>query len=252
MPIQVVTIDFWNTLFTTAESEQRERHRLAVVQQQLTRLGKAVDEQALREAQRQTWLRFKQIWKQEHRTPSTEELVAFFFRSLGVEPDVEAIETVTYAFAYGILEHPPSLLPGAAVVLPRLLRQGLRLALISDTAFSPGTVLRQVMKNVGIDEWFSAYSFSDQTGVAKPHPDAYLYALQQLDAAPTAAVHIGDIERTDIVGAKALGMWAVLFRGDHNPILNDERQETTQADRVVFHWEEVPEALEYIKRSVSR
>ncbi len=252
MAIQVVTIDFWNTLFTTANGEQREQHRLAVIRSHAERLGARVSDDILRAAQAATWQEFKRIWKREHRTPTTEELVRFFFRTLKLEPDATAVEEVAHELAYGILEHPPALLPGAASVLEHLVRQGFQLAVISDTAFSPGAVLRKVMEQAGIAEFFAAYSFSDQTGVSKPHPEAYLYALRQLNASPQAAVHIGDIERTDVAGAKALGMYAVLFRGDHNAVLEEEYVEQSQADHVVFHWDEVPPVVERIHKQGSQ
>src|SRR5690606_40365814 len=62
------------------------------------------------------------------------------------------------------------------------------------------------LESVGIAGYFDIYVFSDETGVAKPHPEAFRRAYEPLGCLPSEALHIGDIERTDILGAKSAGM----------------------------------------------
>jgi putative hydrolase of the HAD superfamily len=134
------------------------------------------------------------------------------------------------------LDHPPELLPGVREGL-RFLAERASLALISDTASSPGIVLRELMMEQGIDHHFSTYIFSDETGVAKPHPDAFSTALTRLNATPSEAFHIGDIERTDIRGARGVGMHAVLYKGD--AVGHKYAEAETEADVVMHHWSEI-------------
>jgi putative hydrolase of the HAD superfamily len=75
---------------------------------------------------------------------------------------------------------------------------------------------------------FTCLSFSDETGVSKPHPDAFLRTLACLDAQPAEAVHIGDLTRTDIAGAKGVGMHAVRFTGS-----NDDPDSSVAPDATV-------------------
>ncbi|MCS6808881.1 MAG: HAD family hydrolase [Bacteroidota bacterium] len=240
MPIRAITIDFWNTLYDSQGGEHRNRDRYITVMTNARRLGYDITAEQLKTAQQSAWEHFKDVWRTEHRTPSTRSLVEYIWNILNIPADRQALDEVTSAFEEGILKYPPSLLPGALEVLQQLAKH-YYLALISDTAFSPGRVLRRIMEYDGIAEYFSAFSFSDETGVSKPHERAYYVALRGTNCAPSEAVHIGDIERTDIVGAKNVGMWAVLFAGDPNARMNDEHKDMpTQADARAEHWSDIP------------
>ena len=65
----------------------------------------------------------------------------------------------------------------------------------------------------GCSDLFDAWSFSDESGWFKPAAEAFEPALLGLGADPAEAAHVGDNERTDIAGAKALGMTAVQYTG---------------------------------------
>jgi putative hydrolase of the HAD superfamily len=246
MPIQAVTIDFWNTLYDSSGGEGRDAERARVVLHHAERLGQPIQLAALKAAQKAAWEHFNRVWREEHRTPPTRTMVEFYWRELGVNADAEAIDGVTHIFSEGVLNHPPSLLTGVAEALEELTRVlGMKhIALISDTAFSPGRVLRQIMERDGIAQYFNVFSFSDETGVSKPNPLAYQTALVGAPCTLAASVHIGDIERTDIAGAKALGMKAILFAGDPKNQMNDEHAHApTQADAKADTWQHVVEII---------
>jgi putative hydrolase of the HAD superfamily len=243
MPIQAITIDFWNTLYDSQGGEGRDKDRFTTVMQNAARLGHSLEASNLKAAQKRAWEHFNIVWREEKRTPSTRSMVEFFWRELCIDADTEAIDEVTRSFEEGILQHPPSLLAGAKETV-RLLAEQHYIALISDTAFSPGRVLRQVMERDGIAEYFSAFSFSDETGVSKPHELAYRTALTGANCPSEAGVHIGDIERTDIEGAKNFGMRAILFAGDPHGRMNDEyKDQATRADARAESWADVPDLI---------
>jgi putative hydrolase of the HAD superfamily len=246
MPIHAVTIDFWNTLYDSSGGEGRDTERARVVLHHAERLGAPVSIDSLKAAQKAAWEHFNQVWRAEHRTPPTRTMVEFYWHELGVDADTEAIDEVTRIFSEGVLNHPPALLPHVAEALEELIR-GLgvkHVALISDTAFSPGRVLRQIMERDGIARYFNVFSFSDETGVSKPNPLAYRTALAGADCELSASVHIGDIERTDVAGAKALGMKAILFAGDPQNQMNAEHTHApTQADAKADTWLHVIDIL---------
>lgn len=240
MPIQAITIDFWNTLYDSQGGDGRDKDRFTAIMHNAARLGHTLEPSALKAAQKRAWEHFNNVWREEKRTPSTRSMVEFFWDELRISADTEAIDEVTHAFEEGILQHPPTLIPGALETV-RLLAEHHYIALISDTAFSPGRVLRQVMKRDGLEEYFSAFSFSDETGVSKPHSEAYRVALAKGGHAGEHSVHIGDIERTDIVGAKNFGMRAILFAGDPHGRMNDEhKDQPTAADARADAWADIP------------
>jgi putative hydrolase of the HAD superfamily len=106
----------------------------------------------------------------------------------------------------------PVLLPGVTDVVPRLASK-YRLGLISDVGLTPGRVLRTFLRRDGLLPLFRALTFSDETGVTKPVPAVFRRTLAVLDAPPGRAAHIGDLPETDLAGARAAGMRAILFLG---------------------------------------
>ena len=59
-----------------------------------------------------------------------------------------------------------------------------------------------------------------------------------MTCAPPKAARFGDIQRTDVAGAQAAGMWAIHFVGANNA---DVPHST--GDAIVSHFEELPRAL---------
>ncbi|MCJ7737688.1 MAG: HAD family hydrolase, partial [Anaerolineae bacterium] len=106
----------------------------------------------------------------------------------------------------------PQPIAGVLDIVPRL-AQRYRLGLISDTGLTPGRVLREVMNRDGLLRYFSVETFSDEIGVTKPEPQAFIHTLEALGVPAGAAAHIGDLPETDIVGARGVGMRAILFLG---------------------------------------
>lgn len=238
--ITALTVDFWNTLFGNANGARRDRDRRAALTAELEVVGFSVEQERLTSAARGAMTFFEHHWLANRRTPGPRELVGVMVDELGVQLPDAALDRVATTFAEGVLEHPPNLLPGAREALESL-HGHVRFALISDTAFSPGRVLRELMEREGIACFFSGFVFSDETGAAKPEPAAFHGALEQLGVGAAEAAHIGDIERTDIRGARTVGMQAILYRNEqHRHVLAED---TTEADTVVEHWSQVAELL---------
>ena len=55
---------------------------------------------------------------------------------------------------------------------------------------------------------------SEEIGVWKPDPKAFLIAASRLDMAPSTTVYVGDEPATDVAGSKAAGMLAALVALD--------------------------------------
>lgn len=248
MPSTVITIDFWQTLFDDSGGPQRNEERQAALREAIANAGHFRDIEEVDTAFRSIWEYFDHHWLNHHRTPTSQEMVEEICQRLDLTLADEAIQQVTYTFANGVLSNPPALLPGVHKALAFLAERA-PLALISDTAFSPGRVLRSLMEQQGIASYFSNFIFSDESGVAKPHPDAFRRAVEPLGGDLAHSLHIGDIERTDIRGAKGVGMKAILYRGNHIPHKYADDGTKSVADAVIMHWEELPEVWERIKNA---
>ncbi len=239
--IKVVTIDFWNTLFDSANGVPRNAARRDALLQAIRDAGHVCDDEQFDNTYKGIWEYFDDHWLNRHRTPTSAEMVGEICRRLAMQIDEASAERVADIFSRGVLDHPPGLLPGAREGLEHLASRA-SLALISDTAFSPGAVLRELMERSGVAHYFGAYVFSDETGFAKPHPEAFSRALEPFDARPDQAFHIGDIERTDIKGAHGAGMKAVLYNGDEQK--SKYAEEVTNAEAVMHHWNEIEGVFE--------
>ncbi len=155
-----------------------------------------------------------------YRHVSCEERLAYILQQLHVDLPLETQQTLVTAFEETILAAPPPLVPGAKQVLTAL-SPTYRLGIISDTGITPGHVLRRVLDAAQVLHFFGATIFSDETGYNKPHHRMFDAALTALGGTPAAALHIGDLLETDVIGARHMGMTSVwLNRGGSTPPLH--------------------------------
>ena len=81
------------------------------------------------------------------------------------------------------------------------------------------------MERDNLLDYFDVQTFSDETPHTKPQVVQFHSTLKQLNVAPAEAVHIGDLVRTDVVGAKNAGMKAIRFSGatltEQDDVLSD-------------------------------
>jgi FMN phosphatase YigB (HAD superfamily) len=117
---------------------------------------------------------------------------------------------------------------GAHALLTALRGAGVRTALIGDTGFSPGRVVRTLLDRVGLLPHLEVQIFSDEVRAPKPHSIPFRAALEGLGVEAHDAVHVGDLRRSDVAGARAAGMRSVRFRGR-----NDDADEARTAAGVI-------------------
>lgn len=89
---------------------------------------------------------------------------------------------------------------------------------------------------------FAGLSFSDEVGMAKPHSHIFELTVEKLDCELEEAVHIGDSEYSDIVGAKKANMKAILFTG-----INEKYKDNSTADFVIHSYYELMGVLERLE-----
>ena len=238
MAIRAISFDFWHTLFTEQpggfklyQETRRRRLRQAA--------GDRFTDDQLERARLLEAEAHHHIWIDEHRTLPAIERVRKIFDHLGVFPLDGVMDELAHAFEEGLLERPPVLIEGVRETLEHLAGR-YRLGIISDVGFSPGRVLKKVLDQEGLLDLFDSLVFSDEAGRAKPHREVFELTSRSLEAHPSEIVHIGDLEHTDIVGAKKAGYRAIRFSG----ITPIDEEKGTIADRVTADFTEVPRLIE--------
>ncbi len=124
------------------------------------------------------------------------------------------------------------LYPHAQLVLNRLLKQGYKLAVVSDAPRFEAWVR---LVYLGLQHTFDLVLTFDDTGHRKPAPEPFRMALEQLGVAPERAVVIGDWKERDIVGGRAAGLHTVYARyGDqYSQYADKQPDDETVPDFVV-------------------
>lgn len=236
--IKAITFDFWSTLYQgqTSNYEQRlQQLKMKIEAGSESILSWNTFETAVAVA-RTTW---DQAWMEHHRTIGAHEWLGIILENLTVSlPEDHRIQ-IEQHIEEGILNNLPVLAPNIAAVIANLAKR-YRLAIISDTGLTPGRVLRRILVKDNLHDYFTHLTFSDELGRSKPHPDAFLSTLQALDTSPAEAVHIGDLLRTDIAGAKAIGMRAVQYVG----LRHDSSLPEVTPDAVMYNHLELSSLLD--------
>lgn len=208
--LQAVTFDFWGTLYQNASAQDE---RLRLLEEVLAHHAQPRPWTTLEAAYHHTWSVLDHVWLEEQRTVTIErwlrEMLAFLEADLPDKALAELRQPIEEIFLQGDAPRP---VLSVTEILPRL-SQSYRLGLISDVGLTPGRVLREILRRDGLLPYFRALTFSDETGMTKPRPEQFLRTLAVLEARPEEAAHIGDLPETDLAGAKAVGMKAVLFLG---------------------------------------
>jgi putative hydrolase of the HAD superfamily len=180
----------------------------------------------------------QRVWRNEHRTLPVAERIARMLTHLEACLPDQTLSELVNAYEEGVLECPPVLIEGAREAVEQLARR-YRLGIISDVGFSPGRVLKEVLRQNNMLDLFDSLVFSDEAGCSKPHMEVFKRTAQKLSADPHEIVHIGDLEFTDIIGAKRAGYHAIRFVGV-TPMAEDEM---TAADYVTSRLSEVPSII---------
>jgi putative hydrolase of the HAD superfamily len=111
-------------------------------------------------------------------------------------------------------------LDGALETVDALARAGVPAALICDTGLSPGRVVREHLARLGLLDGLRAQLFSDEVGVPKPDERIFRAALDALGVDGPGACHVGDLLRTDVAGARKVGMRSVRLRAVYDDTAN--------------------------------
>lgn len=238
--IEAVTFDFWNTIARVPAGAMTAARRLAVAEA-CAGFEVEVEPKLLAAALEEVGQSWERSWGEGvhlHPREGAEMLV----RVLGVED--AAGQMVAEAFLEAGRQVELELAAGIGAALEALGERGVRVGIVCDVGFTGGGLLRDLLAEKGLLEHFDGWSFSDETGHYKPAPQAFETALDALGARPGEAIHVGDLRRTDIAGASALGMRTARYRGMHD----DPDESGVEADFVLDSHLELVEVVDRLRR----
>jgi len=82
--------------------------------------------------------------------------------------------------------------------------------------------MKPICRRLGIESYIDLVVTSGEVGVDKPQPPIFLAALQRAGVSATEAVHVGDHYVLDVMGARGVGITAILIdRYDVYPEVED-------------------------------
>jgi len=237
--IKAVTFDLWNTLIEVVSYTDARVNALFEAAMQAGFTGPA---EAAAEAYRGSSAWYEREWRTRHVQVDSGARLDYMLCELGVELAPCDRAALAEEFEDVFLRSPPPLRPGALEAVTQLSPR-YRLGVISDTGITPGRAMRRYFRDRGLMSHFTSLVFSDETGLCKPHPEVFRRALRELGAEPPEAVHVGDLLRTDVAGAKAAGMKAVWVRSPHQDGASD-----AEPDYVINSLHELQGIIESLDR----
>jgi putative hydrolase of the HAD superfamily len=236
--IEAVTFDHWNTLVYEDRGHMRGR-RLDAWAGLLEEAGFATERQHLEAAFDATWERYVKAWtanEQYHAVQAAEDAMS----DLGYELPDDVRASLLEAFSTAGENAELHLTEGVEECLTALHDAGVRLGIICDVGFTSSKVLREHLIRRELLPLFDHWSFSDEVGAYKPAREIFEHALEGLGGvAPERAAHVGDLRRTDIAGAAAMGMVSVRYTG----VFDDDSIAEPEADHVVADLRKLPKVL---------
>lgn len=224
--VEAVTFDVWGTLLADPDWP---RTYGALVDLVALYAGQA---EPARRALDESWRRHYAAWRDGTHSGAF-ELARDALAELGVDEELRAVELAA-AFSAHVLSCEIEAVEGARELLAFLDGRGLRLGLVCDTGFATGAVMRRLLERAGLGRWIDVQIYSDEWGAPKPHPRLFRAALASLDASAARTLHVGDLRRTDVAGARGVGMMTLRMKGVY-----DDQEELPDADWVADSHAEV-------------
>lgn len=237
--LEAVTFDFWNTLACESPPGYMQELRRAAWVGVLEEVGMPVEPDRLDSALGSAWTRHTEAWE-VGRQFGARPAAAHALEQLALELPQATRERLIETFAGAGANAELHLTPGIQECLRACRAAGVRLGIVCDVGFTAGELLREFLARQGLLELFDGWAFSDEVGAYKPSAEIFAHALRELGGVePSRAAHIGDLRRTDIAGARAMGMTAIRYTG----IFDDDTQPEPEGHHVVAHHAELPQVL---------
>mgnify|MGYP001603182498 CR=1 FL=1 len=218
--IRAMTFDLWDTIVID-DSDEEIRKKRGLLSKAMARLKllsieirqhhKNISEEKIAQAFSAANEKFNHHWKNKHFTPTLSERLGYAYEELGIKP-TPGFDKIVHEIGFMEVDIMPLLAPGINDALKELSKT-LKLAIISDAIHTPGTGLRQILKNYDLEHYFSVFIFSDEAGASKPDKKVFELAQKGLGVKYEEIAHIGDRESNDVTGPNNLSMKSILYTG---------------------------------------
>jgi putative hydrolase of the HAD superfamily len=236
--IEAVTFDYWNTLMYEERGHLRGR-RMEAWAGILEDTGFAVERQQLDAVFDGSWERYQAAWTANEQFSAVQGAEDALER-LGFDLPADVRGALLEAFGRAGDNAELHLADGIEDCLHTLKDAGVRLGIICDVGFTGSSVLREHLIRQGLLPLFDHWSFSDEVGAYKPSPVIFEHALEGLGGPePERVAHVGDLRRTDVAGALAMGMTAVRYTG----VFDDDSSDLPEGHHVVADHADLPGVL---------
>ena len=211
--IKAITFDLWDTVFIDDSDEpkrkaagrltKKEERRYLVLE--YARKYKDVSKELVDSVYDAVDAAYKKVWHDQFVTWKVVERLEIIFAGLGINLPSDEMDAIVKLHEEMELEFRPDFIDGVKEAIKEL-HKSYKLGVISDTIFSPGRVLREILKGEGLLEYFDHFVFSDEIGNSKPKAIVFESACKNLGIQPQELIHIGDREHNDILGPKKSGL----------------------------------------------
>jgi putative hydrolase of the HAD superfamily len=198
--LRAVTYDCWNTLLvshdeTTAVTRRAEALAAAA----------GIPVEQARVEMTEGWQLHHEAWLRAECFVSA-HIAEWALSRHDLAGDPAVVAALTRDFEEASLETGAMVCDGAIDVLKELRSRDIRIAVVCDSGFTPGRVLRELFARVGLYDLVDVWAFSDEVGMCKPSAAMFACALTGLGVDASEALHVGDLWRTDVCGGRAFGM----------------------------------------------
>jgi putative hydrolase of the HAD superfamily len=234
---RAITFDCWNTLLAEDDWPRAHAMRVTALHDIAAEAGLEVAWEDAGRAFDEAWARHQELWR-EGVTSGSREIARWGLERLGVPTTERTFEHLVQLFEEASHTSHVKALDGARELLGTLVAANVPCGLVCDTGLTPGRQVRRLLDRAGLLDALATQVFSDELGVPKPGGLAFTAALEPLGVAPEHALHVGDLRRTDVAGARAIGMQTVRIRDRH-----DDTGDGADADYVVTSHTELRGAL---------
>jgi putative hydrolase of the HAD superfamily len=216
--IGAVTFDLWDCLFIDNSDEPKRAaaglppksvSRRELVHKYLNRRG-SIARETVDLAYDVTDAAFRKVWHDQHVTWTVRDRLGVLLAGLDRKMPESELSELVRLHEDMELEYRPDPVPGGREAL-QALHGKYKLIVVSDAIFSPGRALRELLRGVGMLEYFDAFIFSDEMGWSKPTPQVFYAAAKAAGCDVTELVHVGDRPHNDVGGPHGVGARGVLL-----------------------------------------
>ena len=209
-----VTFDLWDTLINDQAGYDQKRRdiRCNDMINVLASFGLRVSPERLFSAYDASggWLQVAWLTHREIATVDQAKRIAT--EAVGKLPnDAELMQRLEEAYVNAVLDIPPRLSDDAIETLQGMQDRVAKIGLICNIGRSSGKILRELLRNLQVLDFFDATIFSDEVGIRKPDRRIFENAAERLGVEISSVIHVGDHPEADVWGAKQAGMRSLLL-----------------------------------------